>query len=65
MIPQNFKDVISASENANLWQIISMLLFMLFFVGVVFLVFKKPKKYYEEDANLPLSEDHPEDTFKF
>ncbi len=65
MIPQNFKDIISASKEANAMQIIAMLLFMIFFLGVVYLVFNKPKKYYDEQAAAPLADDHEDDKFTF
>ncbi|MDL1913612.1 MAG: CcoQ/FixQ family Cbb3-type cytochrome c oxidase assembly chaperone [Bergeyella sp.] len=58
MIPQNFKDIISNTENANLFQIIAMIIFIILFLGLVVYVMNKPKKYYEKEENTPLSEDN-------
>ena len=57
MIPQSFKDIVSSVENAGLYQTIAMLIFILFFVGLVFYVFSRPKKHYQEQENAPLEED--------
>lgn len=57
MIPQSFKDIVSNVENAGLYQTIAMLIFILFFVGLVFYVFSRPKKHYKEQENAPLDED--------
>lgn len=57
MIPQSFKDILSNGENANLYQIIALLIFVFFFVGMLVYVFSRPKKYYDKDANAPLDDD--------
>ncbi|MBS1548505.1 MAG: CcoQ/FixQ family Cbb3-type cytochrome c oxidase assembly chaperone [Bacteroidetes bacterium] len=57
MIPQSFKDILSNGENANLYQIIALFIFIFFFVGLIVYVFSRPKKHYEEDANAPLDDD--------
>ncbi|NAW52228.1 CcoQ/FixQ family Cbb3-type cytochrome c oxidase assembly chaperone [Elizabethkingia argentiflava] len=56
MIPQNFKDILSNGENGGLYQILALILFMMFFIGLIFVVFKKPKKYYRERENAPLED---------
>lgn len=63
MIPQNFKDILSNAEGTGLYQTVALLLFMVFFGGLVYFVMSKPKKYYDDEANAPLDDDHPEDKF--
>lgn len=60
MIPQNFKDILSNGENTGLYQTIALILFMIFFIGLVVMVFKKPKKYYSEEENAPLNDGEDE-----
>ncbi len=57
MIPQSFKDILSNGEHAGLYQIIALFIFIIFFVGMLFYVFSRPKKYYDKDANAPLDDD--------
>ena len=57
MIPQSFKDIISNGENVGLLQTIAMIIFILLFLGIVVFVFSRPKKYYREEENAPLSDD--------
>ncbi|AIL47650.1 CcoQ/FixQ family Cbb3-type cytochrome c oxidase assembly chaperone [Elizabethkingia anophelis] len=56
MIPQNFKDILSNGENVGLYQTLALILFVLFFIGLVYVVFKKPKKYYRDRENAPLED---------
>lgn len=56
MIPQNFKDILSNGENVGLYQTLALILFVLFFIGLVYVVFKKPKKYYRDRENAPLDD---------
>ncbi|AZI67145.1 CcoQ/FixQ family Cbb3-type cytochrome c oxidase assembly chaperone [Kaistella daneshvariae] len=57
MIPQSVKDILANGSNVGLYQTIAMILFILFFLGIVFYVFSRPKKYYEEEENAPLNDD--------
>lgn len=57
MIPQSFKDIIANGENVGLYQTIAMLVFLLLFLGIIFYVFSRSKKHYDEEANAPLSDD--------
>ena len=57
MIPQSVKDILSNGENVGLFQTIALFLFLFFFLGIVFYVFSRPKKYYHEEANAPLNDD--------
>lgn len=65
MIPQSLKDILSNGSNVGLYQTLAMLLFMILFVALVWYVFSRPKKHYEEEENAPLAKDHPDDQFKF
>ena len=56
MIPQSFKDIISNVEYAGLLNTLSLILFIIVFLGITLYVFNKPKKYYEEEENAPLND---------
>ena len=51
MIPQSLKDILANGENVGLYQTLSMMIFIIFFLGIVYWVFSRPKKYYDEEAN--------------
>ena len=57
MIPQNIKDILANGENVGLYQTISMIFFLIFFLGIVIWVFSMSKKHYDEEANAPLEDD--------
>ncbi len=57
MIPQSVKDIISNGENVGFYQTFAMMLFIIFFIGIVIYVFSRPKKHYDEEANAPLNDD--------
>lgn len=57
MIPENLKDLVSSSEGTGVYQTVAMLLFILFFIGLVIYVFSRPKKYYQQVAEEPLKDD--------
>ncbi|UJF31029.1 cbb3-type cytochrome c oxidase subunit 3 [Kaistella sp. 97-N-M2] len=57
MIPQNVKDILANGENVGLLQTLSMIFFLIFFLGIVIWVFSRSKKHYEEEANAPLEDD--------
>lgn len=57
MIPQSIKDLLANGENVGFYQTLSMILFLIFFLGIVFYVFSRPKKHYDEEANAPLDDD--------
>ncbi|QFG52182.1 cbb3-type cytochrome c oxidase subunit 3 [Chryseobacterium sp.] len=62
MIPQSLKDIMANDDGATWLQIISLLLLMVFFLGLVFYVFSRPKKHYREEENAPLDDDQPFNT---
>ena len=57
MIPQSFKDIISNGANVGLYQTIAMIFFIILFLGIMWFVFSRPKKYYTEEENAPLNDD--------
>lgn len=57
MIPQSFKDILSNEDNTGFFQTLALLIFLVFFLGVVFYVFSRPKRHYEDVANAPLQDD--------
>lgn len=61
MIPQNVKEILGNSENVGFLQTVAMLFFLFFFLGIVYYVFSRPKKHYDEEANAPLQDDITED----
>lgn len=61
MIPQNIKDILANSGNVSFLQTLAMFLFLFFFLGIVFYVFSRPKKHYDEEANAPLDDDITEE----
>ena len=56
MIPQSFKDILSNGENVGFYQTLSMILFLIFFLGIIYYVFTRSKKHYDEVANAPLDD---------
>lgn len=62
MIPQSFKDILSSGENVGLYQTIAMIVFIILFLGIVWFVFSRPKKYYKEEENAPLEDDEEDNT---
>lgn len=57
MIPENLKDLVASGQETGLYQTIAMLLFIIFFIGLLIYVFSRPKKYYQEIAEEPLKDD--------
>lgn len=57
MIPENLKDLVASGQETGLYQTIAMLLFIIFFVGLVIYVFSRPKKHYQDIAEEPLKDD--------
>ncbi|MDY3344699.1 CcoQ/FixQ family Cbb3-type cytochrome c oxidase assembly chaperone [Riemerella anatipestifer] len=57
MIPQNFKDILSNTEGTGFYQSLALILFIIFFIGVVYYVMSKPKKFYQNEASAPLDDE--------
>lgn len=57
MIPSNFKDILANTEYAGFFSTLSMILFIMFFIGTVVYVFSRPKKHYSDIEKAPLEDD--------
>lgn len=54
---QYFKDAFTSYEHAQTLQTISLLLFVVFFLALVYFIWNRPKEYYKEESELPLDDD--------
>ena len=61
MIPQSFKDILSNGQNAGFYQTLGMIIFLILFLGIVYYVFTRPKKHFDDVANAPLDDSIDED----
>ncbi len=61
MIPQSFKDILSNGQNAGFYQTLAMIIFLILFLGIVYYVFTRPKKHFDDVANAPLDDSIDED----
>ena len=55
-----FKEVLQSIEGIEFYTIVSMIIFILFFVGMIIWLFKVDKKYIESMSELPLNEEKNE-----
>lgn len=54
-----FKDAFTNYEYAEILQTTSLILFVVFFLALMYLIWRRPKDYYKNEAELPLDEkDH-------
>ena len=58
MIPSNIKDILANIDNAGIYQTLSMVIFIIFFISTVLYVLSRPKKHYSEVEKAPLEDDH-------
>ena len=58
MIPSNIKDILANIDNAGIYQTLSMIIFIIFFISTVLYVLSRPKKHYSEVESTPLKDDH-------
>lgn len=52
-----FKHYFEEIENVEFWPVVSLIVFFLFFVGLLIYVFRVDKKYINKMKNLPLEGD--------
>jgi len=52
-----FKDVLQSIEGIEFYTIVSMLILILFFIGMIIWLFKVDKKYIKLMSELPLNEE--------
>ena len=55
-----YKDVLQSVEGIEFYTIVSMIIFILFFIGMIIWLFKVDKKYIQEMSKLPLQNDDNE-----
>ncbi|MEJ2104635.1 MAG: cbb3-type cytochrome c oxidase subunit 3 [Ignavibacteriaceae bacterium] len=55
-----FKEVLQSIEGVGFYTIVSMIIFILFFIGMTIWLFKVDKKYIKQMSELPLSEEDKE-----
>jgi cbb3-type cytochrome oxidase subunit 3 len=55
-----FKEVLQSIEGVEFYTIISMIIFILFFIGMTIWLFKVDKKYIQSMSELPLIEENKE-----
>ena len=54
------KEVLQSIEGIGIYTIISMIIFILFFIGMIIWVFKVDKKYIKHMSELPLNDNNKE-----
>ncbi|MHA7131978.1 cbb3-type cytochrome c oxidase subunit 3 [Algoriphagus namhaensis] len=52
-----YKEVLRSIENVEIYPVISLVIFMAFFLGVFIWVMKVPKSHVEHMESLPIEED--------
>lgn len=52
-----YKEILRSIENIEIYPILSLILFLLFFVGMFIWVVKTPKAHIEHMESLPLDDD--------
>jgi len=55
-----FKEVLQSIEGVEFFTIVSMLILILFFIGMIIWIFKVDKKYIKHMSELPLNENNKE-----
>jgi cytochrome c oxidase cbb3-type subunit IV len=55
-----FKEVLQSIEGVEFYTIVSMIIFILFFIGMTIWLFKVDKKYLKVMSELPLKEQNNE-----
>ena len=55
-----FKEVLQSIQGIEFYTIVSMIIFILFFIGMIIWLFKVDKKYIKEMSELPLEDDNNE-----
>ncbi|WP_373497073.1 cbb3-type cytochrome c oxidase subunit 3 [Aquiflexum sp.] len=53
------KDILSSIENIEIYPIISLLIFVIFFVGMFIWVIRVDKKYIDHMKEMPLDDETP------
>lgn len=53
-----FKEAFTNYEHAQILQTISLLLFVVFFLALMYFIWNRPKEYYKNDSELPLDDEN-------
>ena len=53
-----FNEVLQSIEGVEFYTIVSMIIFILFFIGMTIWLFKVDKKYIKKMSDLPLNEEN-------
>ena len=54
-----YRQILQSIENVDLWPVISLVIFFLFFVGILIKVMTTDKKYIKKMEDLPLDDGTP------
>ena len=54
-----YKEILRSIDNVAIYPVFSFVLFGLFFLGMLYLVFRLDKKHVENMSNLPIDENEP------
>lgn len=57
-----FSNYLEGIENVEIWPIISLIIFTIFFVILLYGVFKMDKRYIQKMKNMPLEKNNNADT---
>ncbi len=52
-----YKEVLRSIENVEIFPIISLIIFVLFFIGITIWAIRVPKEYIDHMKSLPMEED--------
>lgn len=57
MIPQSVKELVASENGTGFYQTLALILFMIFFIGIILYTLSRSKNYYRDAANAPLEGD--------
>ena len=63
MRSQSIKDIVASGQYVGLLQTLALIIFLIVFVAIIYYVFTRPKKHYQEEENAPLGKDNEDDIF--
>ncbi len=53
-----YKEVLRSMDNVEIFPIISLVIFVLFFIGITIWAMRAPKEYVEHMSSLPMDDDN-------
>lgn len=54
MIPQSVKELVASENGTGFYQTLALILFMIFFIGIILYTLSRSKNHYRDAANAPL-----------